>query len=516
MARLSREQVAGIIKSAPAGSKPEAIVRALVDQGHTLEGYNEAPAEPSFKERAASTISGIARPALETAGMLGGAALAGAGTLPAGPVAIPAAAAGGALGYAVGTAGADLVDRALGVKAPIKSAGEAVKETASNVGTGAALEATGAVIGKTAGAVASAAGPVAKKALGFMAKTFGSLSDETVAMLEKNAPNVVKYARQGVDAAKEAAASAAKAVKTHIENYADKAGESYRAAIDKIVSANPEYNGLRIDLQRLTGDDVAAIRSDFGFPDHTERLPNLQLLDARGTPIQAAQGEVQRVGKAASDVRLFNAFTDQFKKSMTPTQAYLLQKDLSYAIRANADKPIAAALGKLKKLAVGAFDAVVQNTPLSKVNSDYRVAMSLAEDLSKVSNADNAVTTINTAFRNRGETRDALNTISAISPGVKSSLEDLFAATAGQHVAHWTVQLPPTGAKALYQLGLGAGGAAMIHNPITGVPAAAGYLAGTSPRVYGEAFNALSGALPSLPRAGSAAALAALRARRNQ
>lgn len=366
--------------------------------------------------------------------------------------------------------------------------------------------------------VAQAAGrvlnPVAKKAVGFMAEKFGGLSNDVTQMLEARAPDVMKYARQGVDAATEAAASAAKAVKAHIDNFADRAGDSYREAIEKLVQQNPSYNSIRIDMQRLAGNAVESIRQDFGFPDNSTRLPNLQLLNASGRAVQAAQGTIERVGKAASDVDLFNDFAAQFKKSMTPTQAYLLQKDLSYAIRANAEKPIAAALTQLKRSAVQAFDSVVQDTPLSKINSDYRVAMTLAEDLAKVSNADNAVSVINTAFRNRSETRDALNTITSISPGVKKSLEDMFAATAGKQVAHWTAQLPPTGAKALYQMGIGGSGALIVHNPITGIPAAATYMAATSPRVYGEAFNALSKGLPQLPKGTATAAIAALRARR--
>ena len=320
----------------------------------------------------------------------------------------------------------------------------------------------------------------------------------------------------GADKAAEAAAAAAKSVKASIDAYVDKAGDEYAAAVDQLIAKNAAYNSLRVDLPRLAGKTVEKLRQDFGFADQSARLPNLQIVGPGGQPIQAAQGAVQRVGKAAGDVDLFNEFAAQFQRPMTPTQAYLLQKDLSYAIRANAGKPIAAALGKLKTAAVDAFDATIGNTPLSGINKGYRAAMELAEELSKVSNADNAVTVINSAFKNRGETRDALAAIAKVSPGVQKSLDDMFAATAGKNVAHWTAQLPPTGAKALYQMGLGASGAAVMTNPVVGIPSAAAYMGATSPRVYGEAFNALTKTLPNVPRGGPTAALAALRARRKE
>lgn len=83
--------------------------------------------------------SSFYRPALEVGGALGGAALAAPGT----PV---ASAAGGALGFAGGRAAADLIDRGIGLKAPLASAGEAAKETAKDIQGGAAQEALGLVL----------------------------------------------------------------------------------------------------------------------------------------------------------------------------------------------------------------------------------------------------------------------------------------------------------------------------------------------------------------------------------
>lgn len=479
-------------------------------QGFDPDAYLAQKA-PAWKK----TVSGIARPALETVGMLGGAALAGAGSLPSGPVAIPAAAAGGALGYAGGKSAADMLDRSLGIKNPIAGVAQAAKETAGNVAEGVGLEMAGAIPGPALKAL----NPVAKKAMGFMAEKFGGLANDTIKVLEENAPAVVKYARQGVEAASEAAASAAKSVKSSIDKYVDSAGEAYRVALDKVVSQNPQYNAIRVNLKRVAGDTVESLRQDFGFPSPSagDRLSNIKLLDSSGQPVQSAQGAIRRVGKPASDVELFNDFAGQFQDGLTPTQAYLLQKDLSYAIRSNAGKPIAAALGKLKSAAIEAFDGAIGSTPLADINRNYRFVMNLAEDLSKVSNADNAVQVINTAFRNRGETRDALLAISRESPEAGAAINEMFAATAGKNVAHWTAQLPPTGLKALHQAGL-VGSAAMVgHNPVVGLPVMAGYFAGTSPRLYGEGFNLLSKSLPAMPaRSGSVAALAALRSQRQK
>lgn len=541
MARLNKQQVVGIIKNAPAGVAPESVVKELISQGHTLEGYDGVPEsapqqtmpgmQPVQDEQAiwdagkaagedyyATKAKVVAarnkftqsQPQASLPQLAKGAAKLTSGMAFAGPEIVKGGIQEGAAALKEAFPKSKV---ASGTAAAVDFAANAIPVTPGELALQAAGERYAGPAFKAAG---KALNPVAKKAVGFMAEKFGTLSGEVTKLLDERAPDVIKYARMGVDAATEAAASAAKAVKTHIDTYADKAGDAYRTEIEKLVQQNPSYNAIRIDMQRLAGGVVDSVRQDFGFPDNSARLTNLQIVDPAGRAVQAAQGTIERVGKAASDVDLFNAFTDQFKKAMTPTQAYLLQKDLSYAIRANADKPIAAALTQLKKAAVQAFDSVVQNTPLSKINSDYRVAMTLAEDLAKVSNADNAVSIINTAFRNRSETRDALNTISKISPGVKKSLDDMFAATAGKQVAHWTAQLPPTGAKALYQMGLGASGAAVLHNPVTGIPAAATYLAATSPRVYGEAFNALSKELPKLPRGSATAALAALRARRKE
>ena len=541
MASLSKEQVVGIIKGAPAGVKPEDVVKELVKAGHVLEGYG-TPAAPEPQR----TGPGMQPPGDEKAVWEAGKAAGGdyyatkAKALAERNKATQAQPPGSMAQVAKGAAQMSS-DMAFAVpkiaKAGVQGGAKAIREAAptSKVAAGAAATADFAsnVIPTTPGeaaaqavgeryagpalkAAGNAANPVAKKALGFMAEKFGGLSGEVTKVLEKRAPDVMRYARQGVEAAEEAAASAAKAVKAHIDDYAAKAGERYRAAADAIIAKNPQLNTLRIDLARMSGDAVQGIRNEFGFPDQTARLPNRQIVDSSGRAVAAAQGAISRVGKADADTELFNSFAAMFRNSLTPAQAYYLQLDLQQAAAANVGKPIAKALQALKREVIGASDGTFTGTALADMNKDYRGAMTLVDDLSKVANADNAVSVINSAFRNRGETRDALRAIAASSPQVQASLDDLFAASAGKHVAHWTAQLPPTGAKALYQLGLGASGAAVVTNPVLGIPSSAAYLAATSPRVYGEAFNALTKTLPNIPRGSTTAALAALRARRKE
>lgn len=508
MANLSKLQVSGIIKNAPEGTSPEGIIRELINSGHTLEGYNPTKQGPA-PEPQMSTMGAALQAGKETlqedVPYLGKVAQAIRSDIP-GAIAEKAGAAGfPKLGAAAGTA--------------IGTAGEMIPKTGLDLATlGASMAAGPAIKG-----IGKVANPVAKKALGFMAEKFGGLSGEVTQMLENNAPNVIKYARMGVEGASEAAANAGKLVKSHIDAYAEKAGEAYRNGIEKIVGSAPELSNVRINLANES-KAVDAVRKEFGFPETKAIGSTSSPVSYAGEPVAVPAAEqtspvIARVGKSAPEKKLFNEFATQFKNGLTPEQAYYLQKDLSYSIRANSDKPIAAALGKLKKIAVNAFDASVEGTPLSTINKNYRAAMELSEDLSKISNADNAASAINSAFKNRSSTRDAINQISSISPEIQQSLDELFAATAGKQAAHWTAQLPPTGAKALYQA-TGLGTVAMAgHNPVVGIPAAAAFAAGTSPRMYGEGFNLLSKSLPEFPGATKAlpsAALAALRARRKK
>lgn len=111
--------------------------------------------EPSFmginKRNLPETISTIQRPLMEGGGALAGAALASPGI-----VTTPL---GGAVGFASGKAGADLIDRLLGVKKPLQNTTQALIETAGNVKKGAEAEMAGQIGGKI---LSSARKPIGK------------------------------------------------------------------------------------------------------------------------------------------------------------------------------------------------------------------------------------------------------------------------------------------------------------------------------------------------------------------
>ncbi|MCR4295162.1 MAG: hypothetical protein NUW21_06480, partial [Elusimicrobia bacterium] len=118
-----------------------------------------------FIERNARTISAVARPTLEMGGMIAGGALSGAAGLPTGPGALATATAGGALGFAGGKGAADALDRYLGLKAPIRTVPEALKESAGNVIAGAEAEMGGRIAGKVLQVGAKKAAQVAANRL---------------------------------------------------------------------------------------------------------------------------------------------------------------------------------------------------------------------------------------------------------------------------------------------------------------------------------------------------------------
>jgi hypothetical protein len=127
----------------------------------------DAPAQPAESGPGATArmVSDLARPALETAGAIGGGLLAGAGTVGLGPVAIPATVAGGGLGLAAGKAAADLLDRGLGIKKPIASYTDAAKETGGDIKAGAEAEAMGLGAGAAINGVGNAVSAVGKRSV---------------------------------------------------------------------------------------------------------------------------------------------------------------------------------------------------------------------------------------------------------------------------------------------------------------------------------------------------------------
>lgn len=188
-----------------------------------------------FVERNARTISAVARPTLEMGGMLAGGTIAGTGSLPGGPAAVPAAAVGGALGFAGGKSAADALDRYLGLKAPIRTIPEAAKETAGNLVAGAEAEAGGRIAGKVLQVGAKKAAEVAANRLPpTLGKFFGVPEAVTKYAQTRGAEKVFAPGNleEGAARARVGAAEAdLSAARTHV-------GEQIGAAEAK-VSASP-------------------------------------------------------------------------------------------------------------------------------------------------------------------------------------------------------------------------------------------------------------------------------------
>lgn len=340
----------------------------------------------------------------------------------------------------------------------------------------------------------------AKKVLGFMAQKFGGLSQEATRVLETRAPAVMKYARMGIEGASESAAKAAKRLQDSLgalerdlsKQYADSVIErgikriGANTPVDISARIQPVWDKIEREyvLDDKAQKTVARLRADF---DSMMSAPEMATLGG-SSPRLAQIGDVHKFQK-----RLNSALMDA---------------------SARGEKGLASALRGVKTELVGSLEGVLPE--LQKGNTAFREGMTLIDDLAKLDNADDVLRAVNSAMRNRGRTRDAISAFISRSPEAQSAFADAMAATAGKEAANWSIQLPQTGAKALYQTALGGSLYTAGHNPVLGFVSGATTLAGTSPRLYGEGFNLLSKKLPKVPKGTATAAIAALRSQRSQ
>lgn len=476
----------------------------------------------------------LVRGAPRTVGMMAGAAAAapyGAAVgAPFGPVGM---AVGGGLaaigGAALGSTAMESARQAVaqGTAAafpeanyPIQRPGQLMNALGGAAKEGAMAEATGQV----AGPVLNASKKVIKPILGFFGNKLGGLSDFTIKSLEENAPLVMKYARMGADKAKEAAAQHAKDFGTLIDRQAEKAGELYREILVKTIGDTKRY-----DLSRELRGAIEAVRKDFGYdilppkpmtghgiPVDPALAPR-KILGPTGDVVSTVKPDLPDVGSKIErvshpdEVASFNEFAALAgrSKDVSAEQVYYFQRDLSNAIKRNAGKPIAAALAQLKK-------SVMPLLPtMGGANVIYRGAMELSEELSRVVNADDKARAINSAFRNKGETRDAILSLISKDKAAKASVDGVLAATAGSQASRYFRDLPHTGLAAGYGAAAGAGAHLVGANPLVGVPVAALGVAASSPRAYGGMYNIMSKDW-GLNRGASMAAVQALRAQREK
>lgn len=156
----------------------QAVDKPPFDPNQPFQASDAAP-QPQQNYSTRNMIGDVARPLLE-----GGAAVAG-GVIgaPLGPV---GAVGGGALGFGVGKAAADLLDRGLGRKPFLQSIPQAIKETGSNALAGAEAEATGLAASKVIPPLLKGAGNLRNKlgewATGIDNKDFQSVAKVPMSM----------------------------------------------------------------------------------------------------------------------------------------------------------------------------------------------------------------------------------------------------------------------------------------------------------------------------------------------
>jgi hypothetical protein len=147
-----------------------------ISQGFDPDVYlSEKTAQPQQPQYGTKDYIGdIARPVLETGGMVGGGLLGLASPLPGG------AAIGGALGYGGGKAAADLLDRGLGRKPMLQNFPQAALETGKDISSGVGAEMIGQGIGKATkpilGAIGKAGTTMGEWATGIPARDFQSVA----------------------------------------------------------------------------------------------------------------------------------------------------------------------------------------------------------------------------------------------------------------------------------------------------------------------------------------------------
>lgn len=447
------------------------------------------------------------------AGAAAGSALGPIGTLAGGAI---GAVGGAALGAASGESARQAIAQGTAAafpeeRYPIQRPGQLMKALGGAAKEGAISEVTG----KVAGPVLNASKKVIKPILGFFANKLGGLSDFTIKSLEKNAPLVMKYARMGADAAKEAAAQHAKDFGEIIDRQAEEAGELYREILVKTIGDTKRY-----DLSKELRGAIESIRKDFGYGEFappSSQGPAKKILGPTGNVISIVKPAATNAGEGIErvshpdEVAAFNEFASLAgrSKDVSAEQVYFFQRDLSNAIKRNAGKPIAAALAQLKK-------QVMPLLPLmGGANAIYKGAQELSEELSRVVNADDKARAINSAFRNKGETRDAILSLISKDKVAKASADGVLAATAGSQASRYFRDLPHTGLAAGYGAAVGAGAHLVGANPLVGVPVAALGVAASSPRAYGGMYNIMSKDW-GLNRGATMAAIQALRKSREE
>lgn len=129
-------------------------------ESELTEIFSKVGATESAPSNTKANVMAVVRPTMEAGGAIAG------GVIGQGAVPIPGVgmAAGGALGYAAGKTGADLVERGLGTMEKIKSGAQAATETMDAIKSGMISEIGGNLAGRAAQTVIKKGSPAAKAA----------------------------------------------------------------------------------------------------------------------------------------------------------------------------------------------------------------------------------------------------------------------------------------------------------------------------------------------------------------
>jgi len=369
-----------------------------------------------------------------------------------GTLGVPLGPGGVAAGAAAGKATHEAVRRGIGAFRPgTTDMGGGLEQVTGRVAGEAALQGLGAKylppITKAVGTGIAATGEfIGKKVLAPLAASTAGLSNEAMEAMIQSPSTVIKH----IGIKPEQIAGYAKAFQETVAENVRRAGNAYKEIIENQVRKNPAYlESFKSDFPRVMSDTLKKAREDFGYG-----------IPGRFTNEQEAN--------------TFNTLADHIGQKMrnpTAEELYFLQKDLNHLIKQNVGKPLGAAVKQVRTKLMGYLDDKIPE--IKEANAIYRTAMELEEDLSKVTNADNAVTIIKSAFKNKTRTGDALLESADKIAGAREAIEGVLKGSAGKEFSPWIRSLPQTGFA-------------------TGAVGGLGYLGATQPALLPLAIPALS------------------------
>lgn len=296
-----------------------------------------------------------------------------------------------------------------------------------------------------------------------IARAVGNYTKEGAERLLSRPKEVIAQMGEG------AVGEAAQAFKQGVSDNVRAAGDAYRGLIDKVIGQNPKYGpGFRLNLQDGIGDDLARISKDYGY------------------------GQPGRLAEEGSQSRFLDFLRKANElKDATADQVYYFQRDLNNAIRSSGDDTLKSALREVKSSTNKFLETRVPE--IGQANKVYAEAMTLADDLSRVTNADDAARLIGAKMKGSSETRQAILDASERIPAVKQALEQLQDAQAGAQFNKGVPDIPRTGFGASLTLGLNS-----VFNPGAVALGTLG-AAGVSPLATAYAVKgaqAVAGAVP--------------------